>query len=54
VLQLSDDVEREDVDARLLSLARKDLLAANPGREDAYRFRHALIRDAPAELRTLP
>jgi predicted ATPase len=44
------------VDARLLSLARKDLLAASPGREDAYRFRHALIRDAayagiPKELR---
>jgi class 3 adenylate cyclase/tetratricopeptide (TPR) repeat protein len=46
VLQLSDDAEREEVDARLLSLARKDLLAAKPGREDAYRFRHALIRDA--------
>jgi len=56
VLQLSDDAQREEVDARLLSLARKDLLAAKPGREDAYRFRHALIRDAayagiPKELR---
>jgi len=44
------------VDKSLLSLARKDLLAARPGREDAYRFRHALIRDAayagiPKELR---
>ncbi len=38
--------DQEDVDARLLSLARKDLLAARPGRDDAYRFRHALIRDA--------
>ena len=56
VLQLSDETEREEVDALLLSLARKDLLAAWPGREDAYRFRHALIRDAayagiPKELR---
>jgi class 3 adenylate cyclase/tetratricopeptide (TPR) repeat protein len=56
VLQLSDETQREEVDARLLSLARKDLLAAWPGREDAYRFRHALIRDAayagiPKELR---
>ena len=56
VLRLSDDAQREEVDARLLSLARKDLLAAKPGREDAYRFRHALIRDAayagiPKELR---
>ncbi|MBA3736424.1 MAG: AAA family ATPase [Actinobacteria bacterium] len=46
VLQLSDGAEREDVDSQLLSLARKDLLTARPGREDAYRFRHALIRDA--------
>ena len=56
VLQLSEDAERKQVDARLLSLVRKDLLTANPGREDAYRFRHALIRDAayagiPKELR---
>src|SRR5436190_12223662 len=44
------------VDKSLLSLARKDLLTARPGREDAYRFRHVLIRDAayagiPKELR---
>jgi class 3 adenylate cyclase/tetratricopeptide (TPR) repeat protein len=56
VLQLSDETERKHVDAQLLSLARKDLLAAKRGREDAYRFRHALIRDAayagiPKELR---
>jgi predicted ATPase/class 3 adenylate cyclase len=44
--RLSTEVDQTDVDARLLSLARKDLLAARPGREDAYRFRHALIRDA--------
>src|SRR5438067_2496168 len=46
VLQLQDQAERSEVDARLLSLARKDLLSPRPGREDAYRFRHALIRDA--------
>ena len=46
VLQLSGELERDALDARLLSLTRKDLLAASPGREDAYRFRHALIRDA--------
>jgi tetratricopeptide (TPR) repeat protein len=56
LLQLSDETQREEVDARLLSLTRKDLLAAWPGREDSYRFRHALIRDAayagiPKELR---
>ena len=54
--RLAPDADQTDVDARLLSLARKDLLAARPGREDAYRFRHALIRDAayagiPKELR---
>src|SRR5438034_1762016 len=46
VLQLHDQTERSEMDARLLSLARKDLLSPRPGREDAYRFRHALIRDA--------
>jgi class 3 adenylate cyclase/tetratricopeptide (TPR) repeat protein len=44
--RLAPDIDDLDVDARLLSLARRDLLAARPGREDAYRFRHALIRDA--------
>src|SRR5919197_1061059 len=44
--KLAPDADQADVDTRLLSLARKDLLAAQPGREDAYRFRHALIRDA--------
>jgi class 3 adenylate cyclase/tetratricopeptide (TPR) repeat protein len=57
VLQLSPEDERADVDARLLSLVRRDLLAARPGREDAYRFRHVLIRDAayaeiPKDLRS--
>jgi class 3 adenylate cyclase/tetratricopeptide (TPR) repeat protein len=56
VRQLSDGAQREEIDARLLSLARRDLLTPMPGREDAYRFRHALIRDAayagiPKELR---
>jgi tetratricopeptide (TPR) repeat protein len=56
VLQLSPEAERAEVDARMLSLVRKELLAARPGREDAYRFRHVLIRDAayagiPKEVR---
>jgi class 3 adenylate cyclase/tetratricopeptide (TPR) repeat protein len=56
ILELSPQDELADVDARLLSLVRRDLLAARPGREDAYRFRHVLIRDAayagiPKELR---
>ena len=46
VMQLSPEEERGDVDGQLLSLVRKDFLAASPGREDAYRFRHVLIRDA--------
>ena len=46
VLRLSDEHEHPDVDARLLSLVRRDFLAPRPGREDAYRFRHVLIRDA--------
>jgi class 3 adenylate cyclase/predicted ATPase len=46
VLQLLDESERSGVDMRLLNLVRKDLLSPRPGREDAYRFRHALIRDA--------
>jgi class 3 adenylate cyclase/tetratricopeptide (TPR) repeat protein len=46
VLQLLDEEGQTGVDAHLLSLARKDLLSPRPGREDAYRFRHALIRDA--------
>ncbi|TML90878.1 MAG: zinc-ribbon domain-containing protein [Actinobacteria bacterium] len=57
VAALSPESERHSVHARLLSLVRKDLLAASPtSPEDAYRFRHALIRDAayagiPKELR---
>jgi tetratricopeptide (TPR) repeat protein len=54
--KLLAEADQSTVDAGLLSLARKDLLAARPGREDAYRFRHVLIRDAayagiPKELR---
>jgi class 3 adenylate cyclase/tetratricopeptide (TPR) repeat protein len=50
------EADQSAIDASLLSLARKDLLTARPGREDAYRFRHVLIRDAayagiPKELR---
>src|SRR5205814_2189305 len=54
--KLHGDNDESVVDTSLLSLARKDLLAARPGRDDAYRFRHVLIRDAayagiPKELR---
>ena len=54
--KLLAETDQSVVDASLLSLARKDLLTARPGREDAYRFRHVLIRDAayagiPKELR---
>jgi predicted ATPase/class 3 adenylate cyclase len=57
VLQLSPENEHGDLDGHLLTLVRKDFLAPRPGREDAYRFRHALIRDAayagtPKELRS--
>ncbi|HSC74121.1 MAG TPA: adenylate/guanylate cyclase domain-containing protein [Gaiellaceae bacterium] len=44
--KLLAETDQSVVDATLLSLARKDLLRARPGREDAYRFRHVLIRDA--------
>jgi class 3 adenylate cyclase/tetratricopeptide (TPR) repeat protein len=44
--KLLAEADEPKVDASLLSLARKDLLTARPGREDAYRFRHVLIRDA--------
>jgi class 3 adenylate cyclase/tetratricopeptide (TPR) repeat protein len=44
--KLLAEADQPVVDASLLSLARKDLLTARPGREDAYRFRHVLIRDA--------
>ena len=44
--RLSPEDDQAQVDASLLNLARRDLLAARPGREDAYRFRHVLIRDA--------
>jgi class 3 adenylate cyclase/tetratricopeptide (TPR) repeat protein len=54
--KLLGEADESLVDKSLLSLARKDLLTARPGREDAYRFRHVLIRDAayagiPKELR---
>jgi class 3 adenylate cyclase/tetratricopeptide (TPR) repeat protein len=56
VLQLSPEEEHADVDTRLLSLVRKELLAPRPGPGNRYRFRHVLIRDAayagiPKELR---
>ena len=45
VVELSPPRLREFASARLLALARKDLLAAAPD-DDGFRFRHALIRDA--------
>jgi class 3 adenylate cyclase/tetratricopeptide (TPR) repeat protein len=56
VLGLSPEEEHGEVDATLLDLVRRDFLSARPGREDNYRFRHVLIRDAayagiPKELR---
>jgi class 3 adenylate cyclase len=56
ILSLSPEEEHGELDARLLDLVRRDFLSARPGREDAYRFRHVLIRDAayagiPKELR---
>src|SRR4051794_4630027 len=57
VAALSPESELAGVHTHLLSLLRKDLLAANPASpDDAFRFRHALIRDAayagiPKELR---
>jgi tetratricopeptide (TPR) repeat protein len=56
ILGLSPEEEHGEIDARLLDLVRRDFLSARPGREDNYRFRHVLIRDAayagiPKELR---
>jgi class 3 adenylate cyclase len=49
VADLSDEADRPAVASRLLALARRGLVAPAPGRlagEDAFRFRHALIREA--------
>jgi len=59
VLAMSPEPERAAVDAALTSLVRKDLARSTPSTlsgEDAFRFRHLLIRDAayegiPKELR---
>jgi class 3 adenylate cyclase/tetratricopeptide (TPR) repeat protein len=56
ILGLSPEEEHGEIDARLLDLVRRDFLSARPARDDAYRFRHVLIRDAayagiPKELR---
>ena len=47
--ELLPEGERRDVSARLARLARRDLIRPQPSDfadEDAYRFRHLLIRDA--------
>lgn len=49
VADLSEAADRPAVASRLLALARKGLVAPAPARrpgEDAFRFRHALIREA--------
>ncbi len=49
VMRLSPDRDRQEVPSRLLALARKELIRpdrATFAGEDAFRFRHLLIRDA--------
>jgi class 3 adenylate cyclase len=49
VVDLSPEEERRDVGSTLLRLTRKELVEPEPSLlpgEDAFRFRHALIRDA--------
>ncbi|MDP9331317.1 MAG: AAA family ATPase, partial [Actinomycetota bacterium] len=49
VLELAPELERADVPRHLLSLIRKELIrpeAAQLPHEEAFRFRHLLIRDA--------
>jgi class 3 adenylate cyclase len=46
ILQLTPPEELNGVDARLLNLVRRGfLLAERSGSEDAFRFKHALVRD---------
>jgi class 3 adenylate cyclase/tetratricopeptide (TPR) repeat protein len=61
LLELAPDLERIDVPARLLSLIRKELIRPAQAQlaedEEAFRFRHLLIRDAaynslPKEIRS--
>jgi class 3 adenylate cyclase/tetratricopeptide (TPR) repeat protein len=49
VLALAAESDREDVPQRLLSLVRKELIRPSTGSfadDDAFRFRHLLVRDA--------
>ena len=46
VCELSPDEERADVDAGCSASCARTCSPPSPGREDAYRFRHVLIRDA--------
>jgi tetratricopeptide (TPR) repeat protein len=61
VLELAPELERLDVPTRLLSLIRKELIRPEHAQlaeeEEAFRFRHLLIRDAaydslPKEIRS--
>jgi class 3 adenylate cyclase len=52
LLALSPETPASTVDAQLSELVRKDLIRPDPGNlagEDAFRFRHLLIRDAAYE-----
>ena len=52
VVELADSGQRADLDRQLMSLVRKELIepdASRFEREDGFRFRHALIRDAAYE-----
>jgi class 3 adenylate cyclase/tetratricopeptide (TPR) repeat protein len=52
LLELLPEPELDAADSRLMSLVRKGLLQLEPmprGRDEAFRFRHVLIRDAAYE-----
>ncbi|MEO8229850.1 MAG: adenylate/guanylate cyclase domain-containing protein [Chloroflexota bacterium] len=51
VAHLTPEDARPDIPASLTALVRKDLIRPEPGRlaDDAFRFRHILIRDAAYE-----
>ncbi len=51
VIELSQDADRARVDGRLVSLVRKELIRrdASGDTDDAFRFRHLLVRDAAYE-----
>jgi class 3 adenylate cyclase/tetratricopeptide (TPR) repeat protein len=46
VAALTPDVDQDEIPTHLRGLARRDLIRIDPMDEDAYMFRHMLIRDA--------